>query len=138
MLKPPVVLQRTAKKCTKIQNTRRTTALLIKPLSGDVPVAVAVAELRVRGGYTGTSYLPGLEIQAWQERRSKIVSGVLMNYLLLLILLSVIIPILIWIPVACPMAYLIDFLVGDLLPAEGCAGNLAGNDLAFEAENGHE
>ena len=61
-----------------------------------------------------------------------------MNYLLLLILLSVIIPILIWIPVACPMAYLIDFPVGDLLRAEGCTGNLAGNDLAFEAENGHE
>ena len=65
MLKPPVVLQRTAKKCTKIQNTRRTTALLIKPLSGDVPVAVAVAELRVRGGYTGTSYLD------WKYRHGK-------------------------------------------------------------------
>lgn len=56
----------------------------------------------------------------------------------LLILVSVIIPILVWMTPACPMAYLVDFLVGDLLRAEGCTGSLAGNDTASEAVNGHE
>ena len=72
----------------------------------------------------------------WQSPLTAVFDSFLI--IALLILVSFIIPILIWMTVACPMAYLIDFLFGDLLRSEGCTGNLAGNETAFEAVNGHE
>lgn len=112
------------------------------------------------GGYTGAAYLdwkyrhgkeddPKWHQEFFNYMRAR--TGYFCNWqspivavfdsfliIALLILVSVIIPILVWMPPACPMAYLIDFLVGDLLRAEGCTGSLAGNNTAFEAVNGHE
>ena len=112
------------------------------------------------GGYTGTAYLdwkyrhgraddPKWHQEFFNYMRAR--TGYFCNWqspivavldslliIALLILVSVIIPILVWLTVACPMAYLIDFLVGDLLRAEGCTENLAGNHTALEAVHDQE
>ena len=106
------------------------------------------------GGYTGTAYLdwkyrhdkednPKWHQEFFNYMRARAgyfcnwqspITAVFDSFLIiaLLILVSIIIPILVWLPVACPVAYLIDFLVGDLLRAEGCTESLAGNQTAFE------
>ena len=112
------------------------------------------------GGYTGTAYLdwkyrhdkkddPKWHQEFFNYMRSR--AGYFCNWqnpivavvdslliIALIILVSLIIPTIIWMSYACPVAYVVDFLVGDLLRAEGCVESLAGNETAHEAVHGEE
>ncbi|KAL9973423.1 hypothetical protein ACROYT_G019882 [Oculina patagonica] len=112
------------------------------------------------GGYTGTAYLdwkyrhekkddPKWHQEFFNYMRSR--AGYFCNWknpivaifdslliIALIALVSAVIPIIIWMSFACPVAYVVDYLVGDLLRAEGCVGDLAGNQTAFEATHHHD
>ena len=112
------------------------------------------------GGYTGTAYLDWkyrhenkddpkwhqaffnyMRSRAgyfcnWQNPIAAVVDSLLI--IALISLVSLIIPTIIWLSNACPVAYVVDFLVGDLLRAEGCVGGLAGNETVYEAMHSEE
>jgi len=94
------------------------------------------------GGYTGTAYLdwkcrngqkddPKWHQEFFNHMRRR--AGYFCNWqnpivgvidslfvIAMIVLVSVIFPVIIWMSYAFPLAYVVDFLVGDLLRAEGC------------------